>query len=80
MDASDLIKKIQQRATYTGFLQTVQANPTYTVVTTSCESVLSTALTNITYPSYELKYDVLQGRAYCDPCAALSTSCGLYRT
>ncbi len=70
MDASEVIRRRLQSATYATFIQTLQSKQAG-CTSTSCNSVMTTCLRN--FSSYEQRDNVMNGAKICIPC---STICG----
>ena len=73
MDASDVIRRRLQQATYSSYIQYAQ-KATATCTSTSCQSTITTC--NRNFDSYEERINVMNGMNYCLP-STCSTLCGL---
>jgi hypothetical protein len=67
MDASDIIRRNQQKAIYSDFIKHVSS-----VVSTTCCSTITTGIFN--FSSYELRDSVLKGVKECLPCSTIGSS------
>lgn len=70
MDASDIIRKLQAKTIYTNYKITL-ADTQPPCNFSTCTGVLYTSTCIVNYPDYQLRNNVLEGKAACAGCSVI---------